>query len=163
MKPYLIRPSADCHRQCRTPLIQFRGCRAGCHKKRHIACVNNAVPSKTGIRWCKSTKMKRTVNMANLTNIPCHAIFNQLPVRFATWNVRSLKAKAKSAALCDFIIDNKIDIVAITETWLSGDDRDNHTIADIQNTLPNYIFHHRPRPQGKGGGIAILARDGFKI
>ena len=101
---------------------------------------------------CNSRKLKRTVNMANLINVPCHGTVNKLPVRFAMWNARSLKAKAKSASLCDFVIGKKIDIIAITETWLSGDDRDNRTIADIQNTLPNYTFQHRPRPPRKRRG-----------
>ncbi len=84
-------------------------------------------------------------------------------LRFATWNARSMKAKHKSTAICDFVIEKQLDVLAITETWLSGDDRDNFALADIKNTLPNYQLHHTPRRNGRGGGIALLIRDGLHV
>ena len=56
-----------------------------------------------------------------------------------------------------------MDILAITETWWFGDYRDDHSVADIQNTLPNYKLHHSHRHYGRGGGTAILARDGLSV
>ncbi len=55
--------------------------------------------------------------------------------------------------------------MAITETWLTGSDRDDRTLADIKNTLPNYTFQHSPRLHSRAGGVGILLRDGinFKI
>ena len=89
-------------------------------------------------------------------------------VRFAVWNARSVKAKNKkrnkTAALCDFIINHQIDVMAITETWYKGDHRDDRSIADFKNTLPNYDLYHVPRQQSKkGGGVAILARHGLIV
>ena len=71
--------------------------------------------------------------------------------------------KNKSAALCDFVIGSQLDILAITETWLTGGDRDDLVIGDIQNTLPNYKFYHSHRHHGSGGGIGILVRDGLHV
>jgi hypothetical protein len=36
-------------------------------------------------------------------------------------------------------------------------------MADIQNTLPNYKFHHIPRSYSRGGGVAVLVRDGLHV
>jgi hypothetical protein len=44
-----------------------------------------------------------------------------------------------------------------------GDQRDNHSLADITNTLPNYELHQVPRQGKRGGGVAIIARHGLKV
>lgn len=97
-----------------------------------------------------------------MTCIPRCGKDNTSKIRFATWNARSIKAKNKSSALCDFVIVNDLDILAITETWLSGDSRDNLVVADIKNTLPNFTLQHCHRPHGKGGGVAVIVRDGIQ-
>ena len=40
-------------------------------------------------------------------------------VKFVLWNARSLKARGKATAFCDFVISEKISIGAVTETWLT--------------------------------------------
>ena len=106
------------------------------------------------------------VNKNNLIYVPRNIVKNThyaTGIRFANWNARSIKAKNKSTVFCDFVISNQLDVVALTETWLCGDSRDNHVMADIQNTLPNYKFHHIPRSYSRGGGVALLIRDGFHV
>ena len=46
------------------------------------------------------------------------------------------------------IIDNTLDIVGITETWHSNDDKNNMLVV---NTCldSGYILHHRPRNTGR--------------
>ena len=53
--------------------------------------------------------------------------------------------------MIDHITDNRIDIVGITETWLSNDDKNN---MSVDNTCLNngYTLHHRPRNTGRRGG-----------
>ena len=65
--------------------------------------------------------------------------------------------------LCDFVINDHIDILAVTETWLSGDDRDNPSLADLTSTLPNYQWHHIPRKGRQGGGVGVCIKKGFKV
>lgn len=61
-------------------------------------------------------------------------------VRFPLWNARSIKNKLFS--LRDFIIARQIDVMAITETWLWGDNRGDHVIAEFSNTLPTHTITH---------------------
>ena len=109
-----------------------RGCRGGRHKKRSIAAtIRNRIPK------CIAQKTASGVNINNLVQIPRRTeqnAHNASEIRFATWNARAVRAKNKSASLCDYIISNQLDILAVTETWLTGSDKDNRVIADIQNT-----------------------------
>ena len=64
--------------------------------------------------------------------------------------------------LTDYFIETRVDIAAITETWLSSTDKHRKTIGDI--TLPGFDFVHVPRSQrsGGGGGVALLYRKTIK-
>ena len=150
----------------RLPQLKYpRGCRGGQYKKRSIqATISDRIPQ------CIRT---RTVNKANLIEVPRKNVFrnhNSPKIRFASWNARSVRAKLtkrksvpKSTAVCDFVINNQLDVLAITETWMTGNDKDNRVIADIRNTLPNYQFFHAHRQNGRGGGLAVLARDSLQV
>ena len=57
----------------------------------------------------------------------------------------------------DFAVDNGVDILALTETWLRPGN-----IGDIDVGTPGptgYRFLHVPRSQGKGGGVGVLFKD----
>jgi hypothetical protein len=58
------------------------------------------------------------------------------------------------------IVDEKIDILILTETWLHqlGDES---KIASI--TPDGYLLQHHPRTTSPGGGIAIIYREHLKI
>ena len=58
-------------------------------------------------------------------------------------------------------MDNKIDILAITETWLKSDDDCYFTIRDI--CPQDYVFNHIPRTTGTGGGVGLLFKKNLKI
>jgi hypothetical protein len=66
----------------------------------------------------------------------------------------------KAADICDFTIDNKLDICVLTETWLRGNDRDNVIIEELKP--PGYSVHHIAR-DGRGGGVAVLYRDCLSV
>ena len=80
--------------------------------------------------------------------------------RFALWNARSLRNKTTS--IIDLIIGNDLDILAICESWLHGDDRDNHTIADLKTALPDFDLHQVPR-HTRGGGVCVMLRQSFIV
>ena len=88
---------------------------------------------------------------------------NAPKTRFAVWNARSMKRRGKSVSICDLIIVHKLDILAITESWLTGDSRDHLSRADIGNTLPNYQVYHDPRKDRTGGGICVILLKGFEV
>lgn len=59
----------------------------------------------------------------------------------------------------DFITDNNLDFLCITETW--------HNHLDYfslnQATPPGYKYIDRPRPTGRGGGIASIFKCHLKV
>ena len=143
-----------------------RGCRAGRRKLRPIKTI---ISDRTADRRYASVQSRSTncqsatnaVNYRNLTyvrktnlRVPC--------AKFATWNAQSIKEKRKSASIIDFVISNHLDILAVTETWLCGDDRDNRLLADLNQALPDHVFHHIPRGK-RGGGVGVLLRKGFDV
>ena len=66
----------------------------------------------------------------------------------------------KTTILHDFIIDQQLDIFALTETWLTGTDTDNPIISAL---LPNgYTIIHNPR-QARGGVTAIIHRNSLTV
>ncbi len=65
--------------------------------------------------------------------------------------------------LCDFVIGDIIDILAVTETWCSGDDRDDFTLAHLLSTLKNYAWYHNPRLGRVGGGVGVCVNKSFCI
>ena len=75
---------------------------------------------------------------------------------FGSFNVRS--AVHKAALLHDMISENKLDIMALQETWIPPDAPP--TIAD-DIAPPGFTAYHVHRPT-RGGGLAIIIRDHFQ-
>ena len=67
-------------------------------------------------------------------------------------NIQSIRNK--SLEIREFITDNHIDILLITESWLKG------TVADKtiinESTPDSHRFCHVPRQDKKGGGVAVI-------
>ena len=98
---------------------------------------------------------------------PTHQVYlliNQcaLQAKCAVWNARSVKKRCKAASIIDFAISDKLDILAIVESWLTGDGRDTRLLSDLRNVFPDYEFHHVPRST-RGGGVGVLLQKGFHI
>ena len=80
-------------------------------------------------------------------------------VRFSLLNVRSVRNKA--LIVKDYVVDNDIDVLAITETWLRPGD---HDAVEIGTLCPTgYRFMHVPRLSSRGGGIGLLFKDSLRI
>ena len=86
-------------------------------------------------------------------------------LKFATYNVRSLGNKFSSVS--EFITDNKLDLVAVTETWhLSQDD-----VSVRRSIPPGHRIVDVPRAHSvdtdptrlRGGGIILYLRDHFVV
>ena len=106
--------------------------------------------------------VKRRCNASNLrvltsnrtSSAPCS-------LSFSYWNAGSIKNKATS--LYDYVVSSKIDVMAITETWLYSDEKEN--AVHINEIVPKeYGFKHAPRKDGRvGGGVGLLYHKGVKI
>lgn len=76
-------------------------------------------------------------------------------LRMALLNTRSVKNKATE--INNFITENTIDVLCMTETWLRDDGRDGMTLAEL--LPPAYKIEHKPRAHGRGGGVGIVYVD----
>ena len=78
---------------------------------------------------------------------------------FCLLNARSICNKSR--IIQNFIADYDFDILAITETWLRGNEYDDYFIHDICPT--DYVFHHTPRIDSSGGGVGVILKKHFKV
>ena len=63
----------------------------------------------------------------------------------------------------DHVKEYQLDIVALTETWLSNEDSKNKHVID-QCVAHGYTLHHSPRTSGRrGGGVGILVNNAIKV
>ena len=74
------------------------------------------------------------------------------------WNARSLRNKTTTCS--DLVVDHKVDILFLTETWLSVD-LDQVAIGELTPLGYNYI--NMPRKTDKYGGIGVLHRSTLKL
>ena len=65
----------------------------------------------------------------------------------------------KPIAIQEFLTDQNLDLLAISETWLAPD-----SLPSTLNSLTpaGYSIIHQPRPVGKGGGVALIYRSFLK-
>ena len=62
----------------------------------------------------------------------------------------------RTIAFVDHILDNQLDMMAISDAWLKCS-RDTSVITEI---VPNgYCIKHTPRPTGKGGGFTNIHKS----
>ena len=84
----------------------------------------------------------------------------QPSVNFGLLNARS--AKCKAALIHDVIADSKLDLLALTETWIPSD-APNAVKLDIAPTGYQVLHRHRGSSSDKnGGGIALIYRESMR-
>ena len=66
-------------------------------------------------------------------------------------NPRSLNNRIDE--LSAVLDNNTVDVAAITETWFTGDQQ-----ADL-NSICGYNLFSKPRPDRRGGGVALYVRE----
>ena len=64
----------------------------------------------------------------------------------------------KEKSIAELINDNDLDILALTETWLSHEEDPSIELMKP----PGYTFKHNPRDT-RGGGVGLLFRESYKI
>ena len=84
-----------------------------------------------------------------------------LGVKLGVINCQSISGKL------DFVIDHikeyQLNIVALTETWLSSEDSKNKYVID-QCVAHGYTLHHSPRTSGRRvGGVGLLVSNVIKV
>ena len=76
-------------------------------------------------------------------------------VKCALVNIQSVGNK--TIEIRDYIKDNKLDVLVLTETWLEEYER-----AKIKEMTPDtHVFLHVPRENRRGGGVGIFISNSF--
>jgi len=80
-------------------------------------------------------------------------------LKLCSINCRSVKNKTLS--ICDFVLTNDYDLVALTETWL-GSSVDEVCVSEL---VPSgYEIKHVPRcGRRRGGGVAVIYKSALQL
>ena len=62
----------------------------------------------------------------------------------------------KTTSVCDLISSENLDILGITESWMTGLPSDNIVTSCIKDTLPGYDILYVPRLVRSGGGLCLI-------
>ena len=143
-------------------LLRYRGKRAG--KPKWLQSDDRVIPVLNRTRqmiilWRARKRTLTSLINCDSSRLPAFSHFKPTETRFALFNVRSVRNKR--LLIKDYVVDNDVDIFALTETWLHPDNRDDQVIGDL---IPvGYSFYHVPRQFGNGGGVGILVKNGFYV
>ncbi len=74
-------------------------------------------------------------------------------------NTRSVRNKA--LVVKDYVVEQDIDVLCLTETWLKPGTGDVPKIGDLKPE--GYKLPHEPRIKGRGGGVGVLHRSNVNI
>jgi len=77
------------------------------------------------------------------------------------WNVRSLSNNLKHHFVQQTLEDESIDVACITETWLSPEFGQDHTVSEIKNFGFNVSL--TSRKGRRGGGVAIFVKNNLNF
>ncbi|XP_070541651.1 uncharacterized protein [Ptychodera flava] len=83
----------------------------------------------------------------------------KLQLNAALWNARSVNGKI--GAIASTLIDDNLDILIITETWLKCDD--DPIIAEFHASISGYNIHQHHRMKRRGGGVAVITRSNLQV
>ena len=140
-------------------ILRTRRTRAG--KSMKQSCGFHRISPLWKVRKPSIVKFTAGANLNNLVTIKRHPLSSTSAnsLNFCLLNARSINNK--TLQIKDYVVDKKIDIFALTETWLKPDDCSDYIIRDISPT--GYAFVHTPRPDGNGGGVGLLYRKNLKM
>ena len=97
--------------------------------------------------------------MDSLVHIKCHANEklkqHRTNLKLMLLNAQSIRNK--DTMIYDYILDNKIDIKLITETWITDQDQTWLDSCDFKQHGLNIDTSNRQ--QRKGGGLALISRS----
>ena len=104
----------------------------------------------------RSSQSRNSSNLIVVNRLPLVRNL-KLSLSFCLMNTRSVRNK--SADIHDFVCEYKVDLLAITETWLNAND----DAVRVELCPTGYKFCDHPRTGRSGGGTALLYRDSLHV
>ena len=104
-------------------------------------------------------RIHRFANHNNLLSLPRQIPHGKLS-QFVCSLINARSIRNKTLLIQDFVVDNLVDVLMITETWLSrcGDE------VIIGEICPaGYKFFNQPRLVGNGGGVGLLCKANLDV
>jgi len=98
-------------------------------------------------------------NIRPLEYARCSQTPEHLAAKLALLNARSVSSK--TFILKDFFIQRHLDILFLTETWIGAGAGESSVFGELCPS--NCSFISTPRSTGRGGGIAMIFKNNFKI
>ena len=108
-------------------------------------------------KFCESKFKQTKINKQNLFSISRTNTKSTFELKFGTVNPMSLNHK--SHIILETVLDHKLDILLITETWINDEKAD--VLGDLISN--GYAFKNFPREDCRGGGIGLLSSDNLQI
>ena len=149
-----------------------------CYSHSEILQYSSETLRKIGVNWSKPPKRvvrkalfsmriwsRRYEHPAHIATVRGDAVTTihstvKPEVKLGVMNARSVANKLDY--VFDHIIDNNLDIVALTETWLSNEEVNNRRVV-MECSTHGFTLHHVPRNSGRtGGGVGVLINDRVK-
>ena len=123
---------------------------------RHIG-INSRRRGMRTRRKFHGSKFKQTkINKQNLISISRTNTKSTFELKFGTVNAMSLNNK--SLSILETVLDHKLDILLITETWINDEKAD--VFGDLNSN--GYTFKNFPR-EDRRGGIGLLSSNYLQI
>ena len=98
-------------------------------------------------KFCESKFKQTKINKPNLISISRTNTKSTFELKFGTVNAMSLNNK--SLSILETVLDQKLDVLLITETWIN--DEKAEVLSDLNSN--GYTFKNFPREDHKGEGI----------
>ena len=83
-----------------------------------------------------------------------------LGLTIGSLNIQSVRKKTD--IIRAIVINQNIDILSLTETWITNNDKDDFYVKGL--TFPGYEYSHIPRRGNCGnGGVRVLHKSSIKV
>ena len=110
-------------------------------------------------KWQRPT----SINLNSLIHIDCHTKekLKQHRTNLKLMLLNAQLIRNKDTMICDYIMDNKIDVTLITETWITDQDQIWLDCCDFKQHGLNIDTSNRQLR--KGGGLALISRSNIIV
>ena len=130
----------------------------GCKSVHHLKCLESSFDIN---RTCKQCFVEMNGLINNDNDDYCSQVAMEMKdicrgsgVKIVHQNIRSLLSKIDELRLVISSVQSKIDVITLSETWLTDD------VCDSEVSIEGYTLHRRDRgSKEKGGGLGIYVTN----